>query len=276
MSNSRQLDQFYTKPDIAKLCFSYVEKFYAIKQFDLILEPSAGTGSFYNLLPVDTRIGVDIEPKADGIICMNFFDYKIHGLKCLTIGNPPFGKNSSLAVKFFNHAATFSDVIAFILPKTFKKDSVTSRLDLNFSLIVEYDLPENSFEFDGISYDVPCVFQIWDKSLDKREKVKAITKHDDFDFIDDLSLADFGIQRVGGNAGTIKELPELQSLSKQSHYWVKCNKSKTYVREIFDVIDFSQVKRNTAGNPSISKSEIIMLYNRAKSVLDSRFSFLDN
>ena len=97
MSNSRKLDQFYTKPDIAKLCFSYVEKFYTIKNFDVILEPSAGTGSFYNLLPEDTRLGLDIDPKSDGIKCMNFFDYKIHGPTCLTIGNPPFGKNVAVS-----------------------------------------------------------------------------------------------------------------------------------------------------------------------------------
>lgn len=273
MSKSRKLDQFYTKPDIAKLCWSHIEQLYTIKTFDLILEPSAGTGSFYNLLPPDTRLGLDIEPKALEIKCMNFFDYNISGPTCLTIGNPPFGKNSSLAVKFFNHAAKFSDVIAFIVPKTFKKSSVIARLDLNFSLIAEYELPANSFEFDNKDYDVPCVFQIWDKSLDKREKIKSEIIHTDFDFVNDLSLADFGVQRVGVNAGTIKELLVLQTLSKQSHYWVKSNKSKVYVREIFDAIDWSGVKYNTAGNPSISKAEIIILYNRSRSLLDARFSF---
>ena len=56
---------------------------------------------------------------------------------CLTIGNPPFGKNSSLAISFFNKAAEFSDIIAFILPQTFSKDSVKNRLNLSFFLIME-------------------------------------------------------------------------------------------------------------------------------------------
>jgi hypothetical protein len=271
MNKSRKLDQFYTKSDVAKLCLAHVSEFYTLEKFDMILEPSAGTGSFYNLLPKDTRIGLDIEPKDAGIQQMDFFDYKISGPKCLTIGNPPFGKNSSLAVKFFNHAATFSDVIAFIVPRTFKKSSLVSRLDLNFSLIVEYDLPENSFEFDGNDYDVPCVFQIWDRSLDKREKLKSVTTHEDFEFVNDLSLTDFGVQRVGANAGTIKDLVALQTLSKQSHYWIKSNARN--VREVFDAIDWRSVKNNTAGNPSISKSEIIKLYEEQKRILDSRFVF---
>ena len=37
---------------------------------------------------------------------------------------PPFGKVSSLAIRFFNKCAQFSDVIAFIIPRTFNKVSV--------------------------------------------------------------------------------------------------------------------------------------------------------
>ena len=49
------------------------------------------------------KIGLDIEPKEKYIIKINFFDYKPEeDKKYLVIGNPPFGKVSSLAVKFFN------------------------------------------------------------------------------------------------------------------------------------------------------------------------------
>ena len=39
----------------------------------------------------------------------------------LIVGNPPYGKNCSTAINFFNHAVTISDFIAFIIPKTFRK-----------------------------------------------------------------------------------------------------------------------------------------------------------
>ena len=40
------------------------------------------------------------------------------------IGNPPFGRQSSLAIKFIKKSCEFCDSISFILPKSFKKDSL--------------------------------------------------------------------------------------------------------------------------------------------------------
>ena len=40
-----------------------------------------------------------------------------------TIGNPPFGRQSTLAKKFIKKCAVFSDSISFILPKSFRKGS---------------------------------------------------------------------------------------------------------------------------------------------------------
>ena len=37
------------------------------------IEPSAGTGAFYNLLPPQRRLGMDIEPKCEGVIAQDFF-----------------------------------------------------------------------------------------------------------------------------------------------------------------------------------------------------------
>jgi hypothetical protein len=57
------LDQFYTKPEIAKKCYKKLKKYVNINYFDYILEPSAGTGSFFDLLDENKRIGLDIDPK---------------------------------------------------------------------------------------------------------------------------------------------------------------------------------------------------------------------
>ena len=58
-----KLDQFYTNPWVAKDCYNILQKFININEYDKLLEPSAGTGSFYNLLDNDKRIGIDIDPK---------------------------------------------------------------------------------------------------------------------------------------------------------------------------------------------------------------------
>ena len=128
------LDQFYTKPEVVDRVLSLIN----CSLFDYVVEPSAGAGDFLRRLPKDTRVGIDLEPADPEIEQGDFFDFKPATTKnVLTIGNPPFGKNSSLAVKFFNHAASFSDCIAFIVPRTFRKPSIINRLHQNFHLIEE-------------------------------------------------------------------------------------------------------------------------------------------
>ena len=126
MPKSKELDQFYTNPDYAKVFLDKVDQHLGLDNFDRIIEPSAGTGSFFNLLDKNKRVGLDLEPKADGVIKMDFFDFdynQYRGEKILTLGNPPFGKNASLAQKFFNRSAIYSDAIAFLIPRTFRKAS---------------------------------------------------------------------------------------------------------------------------------------------------------
>jgi hypothetical protein len=123
-------------------------------------------------------------------------------------------------------------------------------------LIYEEILPNNSFMLDNDHYDVPCVFQIWrrDKS-NRRETIKTVTKHADFEFATKQN-ADFAIQRVGVGAGSIKS--NFSKCASESHHFIKSSVDnvETFMREI----DWDSVKFNTAGNPSISKHEIIALY----------------
>ena len=89
---------------------------------------------------------MDIEPKFDECMLMDYMAFIPHKVESIAvIGNPPFGKNSSLAVKFFNHSAQFADTIAFIVPRTFRKNSLVNRLNENFHLIYEKILPIDSF-----------------------------------------------------------------------------------------------------------------------------------
>ena len=166
------LDQFYTAPEIAKMCYDKIwEKGFTKSNFDIFLEPSAGTGVFLKLMPKSKRIGLDLAPKDPEIKVMDFFDWKPpENSSVITIGNPPFGKMSSLAIKFFNHAAEFSEIIAFIVPLTFRKASVQDKLNLGFSCVRNMVLPKDAFLLDGTPYDVPCCFQIWQKSSGKRRK----------------------------------------------------------------------------------------------------------
>ena len=161
------IDKYYTKSEVVNLCIETIKNKINIDNKHLIIEPSAGNGAFLDSIKTlcDNYKFYDKEPEHIGIVKQDyleltfeeFTDYeKIH-----IIGNPPFGRQSSLAIKFIKHSCKFCNTISFILPKSFKKDSLKKHFPLHFHLIEEKDLPTNSFLVNDIEYDVPCVFQIW-------------------------------------------------------------------------------------------------------------------
>lgn len=167
------------------------------------------------------------------------------------IGNPPFGKNASMAVRFFNHAAARSTVIALILPRTFRKTSIVNRLDRAFHLLREEEVPSDAFLFRSKPYNVPAVFQIWERRSQQRDLRRIDVKHPHFEFTTP-QIANFAIQRVGARAGRVHRD---FSASPNSHYFVRGD-----VEAQMRQLDFASVVSNTAGNPSLSKAEIVSIY----------------
>ena len=228
------------------------------------MEPSAGDGAFYRLLPPARRIGIDLEPKMTGIRKGNFFHYRyVGGRRVIVIGNPPFGKNSSIAIQFFNHAAAMSNVeiIAFIIPKTFRKTSVQNRLSMDFRLLGELDLPDESFLKDGNPYKVPCCFQIWMRYPNKREPITVNLSNKWFDFVKKDEKPDLAVRRVGFNAGACKT--DLKPCKTTTFYFLRLkptmNKTNfhVYVNSLKDSNKFLSVIGNTAGPRSLSKGEFV-------------------
>jgi len=257
---AKELDQFYTNPEIAIKCYQALEKLINLENYFLI-EPSAGSGSFSDLFHSNS-MALDIDPKKDYIIKQDFFNFipPETDKEILTIGNPPFGKNSSLAIKFFNKSATFSKYIAFVIPKTFKKVSVINKLNNNFHLLKEIDIPINSFIYEGEEYSVPCLFQIWEYKRNKRDKIAILKTSDYFNFTTKEN-ADFAIRRVGGLAGKVIE--EFNEYSENSHYYIKSIIDKRMLLKTLKSLysNFQIVAKNAAGNPSLSKHELIEVSN---------------
>lgn len=268
MSRSKELDQYFTKRQLAEELYQVTVDVLNTHrvEFDCWLEPAAGGGAFLLLLPLDQRIGIDIEKRLDEVIEHDFLTYPIEELKDLNlvaIGNPPFGQNSRLAVAFFNRCALFCSAIAFIVPKTFCKYSVINRLDEKFHLTYERHLPDNSFEIDGQDKDVPCVFQIWIKGTEPRKKIETYRNHPDLEFLptDRLHEATILFQRVGAGAGTFKDPGTGSGYSWKSNYHIRCSaEAAATLRSITDW----PTKYHTAGNPSISKGDLIEAYVEVK------------
>jgi hypothetical protein len=242
------LDQFYTRREVSKKCIDSM----LLDKYETILEPSAGDGSFIDQLP-DRTIGIDLEPKTEGIQEMNFYDWKEK--VDLIIGNPPFGRVSSEAIKFFNHAAKYTNTIAFIIPRTFRKVSVQNRLDYNFYLISDIDIDKGSFI--PASMQAKCCFQVWERGEPKRSKIDLPLTHEDFTFLpySERNEADFAVRSAGSNIDKLQL--DMDSLSNNWHF-IKL-KDLDYF-ETFENLLYYPLAGNTVRQDCIGKADLIYLY----------------
>lgn len=64
------IDKYYTKKDIVELCINSIIKYIKISKNDIIIEPSAGNGSFIeNIKKISSNyLFFDIEPENNEII----------------------------------------------------------------------------------------------------------------------------------------------------------------------------------------------------------------
>jgi len=263
--NRNTIDKYYTKDSIVEMCITCVKKYIDIKPDDLVIEPSAGNGSFINGIKSlsSNCMFYDLEPenseiiKQDYLLC-NYVDLAAKFNNIHIIGNPPFGRQSSLAIKFIKKSCKFANSISFILPKSFKKDSLKKTFPLHFHLIFEIDLPDKSFLVDGKEHNVPCIFQIWEKKNVNRivnEKLEPLH----FIFVKKTENPDISVRRVGVNAGAIDISIDKKNI--QTHYFIKFTNAESIHHNILQLLNVSYPMNNTVGPRSISKQELISKFN---------------
>lgn len=253
MKSNRELklEQFYTNPKLAKKLISNLN----INEYKVIIEPSAGNGSFSLQMP--NCIAYDISPKHNSIIEKDFLklDIETEPKRTLIIGNPPFGRQSSLAIKFLKKSCFLADTVAFILPRSFKKDSMRDKVPLTHKCVFEEDLNEIAFMSEWGDYLVKCVFQIWKKS--KRLRKKSLIFCTDYFEWCKIDEAELYIIRVGGKAGKIGR--NIEDKSIKSNYFIKHKKMP--IEEIYKIFDSIFWKHNnTTGPKSISKNEFVKAF----------------
>ncbi|MCL1801790.1 MAG: hypothetical protein FWG25_10595 [Promicromonosporaceae bacterium] len=263
-------EHFYTPPELAAQCLKLVTDHFALSQFDLLVEPSAGAGAFYDLLPANARLGIDINPRHPDIRQADFFYWQpppCHN--ALTIGNPPFGQRGALAIKFLCQAATFSSVIGFILPRSFQKYTFQNRVPQYFHLCDSFEC-QDFLNDDGELVTVNSVFQIWEKREIMRDLVLPPAEHPHFALkhahlsrTTATQLAclresyEFTVPQVGQDFRP----REVGSVTKGSHWFVK--PQVPGVREVFERLDFSFLDGKNTAHKSLSKRDIVMAYQNA-------------
>jgi len=250
-------DKYYTNKNIVKICVKLFKKYIKVKNSDLVIEPSAGDGAFIKFLnKYHNKIYYDIKPEHKDIIKQNYLKLNYKKLinkynKIHIIGNPPFGKKSSTAIKFIKYSCKFCDSFSFILPKSFDKYFVKKTIPLNFHLVKSYDLPDNSFNLP-----IKCIFQIWIKKNKDRKIIKKIKTNSNYKFVKKYEKPTFAIRRVGSKSGYIY-YDNLDNKNNNTHYFVKL--FKNYKK----IIKFNFKEKNyTLGANSISKMDIIKKLNK--------------
>jgi len=260
------IDKYYTKLDIVDACICLLTRTIDVSYIeDVIIEPSAGNGSFINGVKslCNNHLFYDIEPEHDEIVRQDYLTLDITDIRgrysrAHVVGNPPFGRQSSAAIKFIKKSCEFCHSISFILPKSFKKDSLKKHFPSLFHLVGEIDLPEDAFTVGGQSHNVPCVFQIWERKEFPRA-ISAPLTPTKYRFVSKHEQPDISFRRVGVNAGAIDT--NIESKSVQSHYFIKLDPELPIEETVKKLSTIQFEFNNTVGPRSISKQELIKEFN---------------
>ena len=243
-------DQFFTRPQAAQQFADWVKDHRL--PISRMIEPAAGNQDLAKFFPGIEMY--DLDPKSPDITQQDFFtaDHRPEQ-GFLVVMNPPFGRGSDLAIRFFNKAAGFAEYIAMIVPRTFRRDSVQNRLHQNFHLVDEYVLPRNSFylpsEGPDRGYDVPAVAQIWQRKAEPRPKPVAPVTPVNYQFVRNPADADFAFRAKGRRAGQIVT-QNFADANPNSFFFVKGDVAP------WQKVDWSQLGNDVMGSRYISKVDI--------------------
>lgn len=285
--NFRDKDQFYTTKIISEYCYN--KTLDVLKNIDIdtnkyyFIEPSAWSCSFYNLMPKDKRIWIDLDPKwNNNLIKQDYLDFfPDKNKKYIVLWNPPFWLRWNLALRFINHSYNFADVVAFILPPLFDSDWkwVPKKRVIWYKLLHSEKLPLNSFEYpDWKQVTVSTIFQIWTKiNVDKIQIKKDKTCKN---FIRVYSLSDWWTPSSTRNKKMLNScdvyLPStcfkwmnaynnFEDLPNRRWYWIVFLKDKKKLNNLFyNKINWQEVSflsTNSALNLRTSLIEKVIINN---------------
>jgi len=252
-------EQYYTPPERAEYLTSVMASLVPRYHKRIWLEPAAGTGSFVNAIakyvPENRILACDIEPLRSGVQRCDFLQKQLVGSGWVCLTNPPFGRNNSLSVKFFNHAASACDFVGFIVPRSWRKWSVQDRLNPAFHLIHDEDLQINYVDADGNplangGVSLQTCFQVWQRRREYRDKVHV----PDYGFVTKTTpeLADVAIRVFGYGCGQVHtDFPRVPNTTMM---FLKV--SGPEIITALQACDFNQFSSKVAYTPALSITEI--------------------
>lgn len=249
INKSLPSDSYFTSDKTAKKCFNILNESLLKENINIedytFIEPSAGSGVFYNLMPSNKRIGVELYDKNDKFIKSDYLTWKPKNLKdkYIVLGNPPFGVRGAYALAFINRSLLWSDYVGFILPMSFHSNGKGTNMKRvkNGHLIHSQILEQESFFSPDINKEITInsLFQVW-----KRGKGKSVfSDYDVSAYVDIFTVCASpdrlcGLDKIGkydfyvsssffGN--TLKTVYDFEDVKYKSGYGVIVKKSKNQI-----------------------------------------------
>lgn len=286
------LDKFYTDPAQAIALKLRTFALLGADRPKYVMEPSAGDGAF--LEPHDDVVSFDLAPDSERTLHPDQVGFNTEGRgsldqtflqiikeevgdgrNILTIGNPPFGKRSDLAVQFVNEYLDVGGVVAFVIPTTFRKWSVQKRIRSDARLIANWHVPATAFRLpDGTPYKIRCVFQVWSirpeehRHSNLRLTASPPTKHPDFQMVrwnrvGNMEAAfawnfDFAV-RCQGHVNYLDRFEAGFRPADRSHYMMfKANDPDVLAR--LRGLDFEEIATVQMITPGFGKADVVEAY----------------
>lgn len=255
-------EQYYTPPRVAEEIIDSVAQFLPDLHSRTLLEPAGGTGAF--IIPGITAgfkqvVSFDIEPLHELVQSGDFLEQRLDLSGCVTVSNPPFGRNNSLSIPFFNKAAEVSDLIIFIVPRSWRKWTVQNKLHKNFHLVRDDDLSVDYVDASGkllsTKNNLRTCVQYWLRKPEVRDPI----------YVKDMGI----IERCGfEDADATFTLFGYGCGSVKTDFPRKPNTTQMFIRlkhpralEALQAVDFSKFFMHTAYTEALSIQEINFLLN---------------
>ena len=274
-------DTFYTPEDTVRQLIGLIGDMSA---FDTIIEPSAGDGAILSMLP-SRAVGYDLSPLATGITRMNWLEpvtvdgdaddsmyipYKAalwgYPHRTLVIGNPPFGRQGVLASRFINECSGWASTVAFIMPRSFLKDSMMNRIDRRFHVRVMEPVIDDHYRIPSTADTriVPTIILILDyRDTPRTDHISTRLSKLELDMLPfefcSREDADYMIVRVGSRSGSLEDLSHVTDTNAKYNYFIRIRNQDADIRGMFTraMPAFHRTRSMTTGPRSLSKAEIV-------------------
>lgn len=279
------LDQFFTRPEIADHCHAslleWMARDGALPENYRFIEPGVGNGVFYDRLPQDRRIGIDVLPLRSEFERGDFLAWRPPGgdQSYAVIGNPPFGYRAWLALAFVNHAARFADYVGMILPMAFQSDGKGSpkRRVQGLRLVHSEILPGDSFtDAANRPVKINALWQVWKRGENRPEHTETCDSWLDLFTVDmrkerlcgqeRMGEADWFLQRTFYESSPPRLVRRFEDVRYVCGYGLVFKKQKQRLTRLLSKVDWRQYSNLAAHN-----CRHVSMYHIRNALIDADF-----